>query len=85
VFSSLESPISVGRRLTLLKMNHLCVNRLLLPAIRHSYPSNVVQYHPRSFEDVESKTYIRRRENYSGMVRSDMDMHYHLPKYLEKI
>ena len=49
-------------------------------------PQDVIQYHPRSFEDAESKTYSRRRETCSGRVRNNMDMHHYLPpEYLEDI
>ncbi|KAH7413531.1 hypothetical protein BKA64DRAFT_692510 [Cadophora sp. MPI-SDFR-AT-0126] len=62
------------------------VNRLLLPAIRRICSPNVIQYHPRSFDDVESKAYSRRQENCSSMVQNDIDMHHYLPlQYLEAI
>jgi hypothetical protein len=63
------------------------IDELLLPAIRHYCPPDVVQHHPRSFDDVESKAYSRRqREACSGMVRSRMDMHHYLPQeYLQQI
>ena len=66
--------------------HRLWVDRLLLPAIRQVCPQDVIQYHPRSFDDAESKTYSRRRENCSGTVRNNMDMHHYLPpEYLEEI
>ena len=66
--------------------HRLWVNRFLLPAIREVCPQDVIQYHPRSFEDAESKTYSRRRETCSGRVRNNMDMHHYLPpEYLEDI
>lgn len=66
--------------------HRLWVDRLLLPAIREVCPEDVIQYQPRSFDDAESKTYSRRRENCSGMVRNNMDMHHYLPpEYLEDI
>ncbi|WKT54414.1 hypothetical protein QSH57_004998 [Fusarium oxysporum f. sp. vasinfectum] len=62
------------------------INELLLPAIRHHCPPDVVQHHPRSFDDVESKAYSRQREACSGMVHSKMDMHHYLPQeYLQQI
>ncbi|KAJ6439190.1 hypothetical protein O9K51_08602 [Purpureocillium lavendulum] len=64
----------------------LWIDRLLLPAIRHLCPPDVIQHHPRSFADVESKTYSRRRETCSGLVRSNMDMLHYIPEqYLEGI
>ena len=66
--------------------HRLWVDRLLLPAIREVCPQDVIQYQPRSFDDAESKTYSRRRENISGKARNNMDMHHYLPpEYLEEI
>ena len=57
-----------------------------MPAVRHLCPPDVIQYHPRSFDDVESKAYSRRRENCSGQVHSNLEMHHYLPQqYLEAI
>lgn len=56
------------------------IDKLLLPAIRHCCPQDVVQHHPRSFDDVESKAYSRRREACSSMVHNDIDMHHYLPE-----
>ena len=62
------------------------VDNVLLPAIRYTCPPDVIQYHPRSFDDVESKAYSRRRENCSGGVQNNMDMHHFLPqRYLKAI
>lgn len=64
----------------------LWIDRLLLPAIRHLCPPDVIQHHPRSFADVESKTYSRRRETCSGLIRNNMDMLHYIPEqYLEGI
>ena len=64
----------------------LWIDRLLLPAIRRWCPPDVIQHHPRSFDDVESKAYSRRRENCSGKAYHDMDMHHYLPQqYLAAI
>ncbi|KIM93300.1 hypothetical protein OIDMADRAFT_61798 [Oidiodendron maius Zn] len=66
--------------------HRLWVDRFLLPAIREVCPQDVIQYHPRSFDDAESKTNSRRRENCSGNVCNNMDMHHYLPlEYLEDI
>ncbi|KFY66151.1 hypothetical protein V497_01104 [Pseudogymnoascus sp. VKM F-4516 (FW-969)] len=66
--------------------HRLWVDRLLLPAIREVCPQDVIQYQPRSFDDAESKTYSRRRENISGKARNNVDMHHYLPpEYLEDI
>ncbi|KAK2684297.1 hypothetical protein QWA68_016922, partial [Fusarium oxysporum] len=62
------------------------VDQLLLPAIRRYCPPDVIQHHPRSFDDVESKTYSRQRETCGGMVPNRMDMHQYLPQeYLPAI
>ena len=62
------------------------IYRLFLRAIRSVCPPDIVQYHPRSFDDVESKTYSRQRETCDGKVRSSMDMHHSLSqKYLQAI
>ncbi|KAL5603551.1 hypothetical protein FOVSG1_006301 [Fusarium oxysporum f. sp. vasinfectum] len=78
----------VCRTTTYLTKNErrMWINELLLPAIRHYCPPDVVQHHPRSFDDVESKAYSRQREACSGMVHSKMDMHHYLPQeYLQQI
>ncbi|EXL64273.1 hypothetical protein FOPG_19459 [Fusarium oxysporum f. sp. conglutinans race 2 54008] len=78
----------VCRTTTYLTKNErrMWINELLLPAIRHHCPPDVVQHHPRSFDDVESKAYSRQREACSGMVHSKMDMHHYLPQeYLQQI
>ena len=63
-----------------------CVDRMLLPAIRQVCPPHVIQHHPQSFDDVESKTYSGLQESYSGMVRSGRDALHHIPlEYLEEI
>jgi hypothetical protein len=87
MFSFPESPMSVEqRRISPRDERRIWVDRLLLPAIRRFCPPDVIQHHPRSFDDVESKAYSRRRENCSGMVQNDMDMHHYLPpQYLEAI
>ncbi|EWZ79051.1 hypothetical protein FOWG_16769 [Fusarium oxysporum f. sp. lycopersici MN25] len=62
------------------------IDQLLLPAIRRCCPPDVIQHHPRSFDDVESKAYSRQRETCGGMVPNRMDMHHHLPQeYLSAI
>ncbi|KAH6975586.1 hypothetical protein EDB80DRAFT_658726 [Ilyonectria destructans] len=62
------------------------INQLLLPAIRRCCPPDVIQHHPRSFDDVESKAYSRQRETCGGMVPNRMDMHHYLPQeYLQAI
>ncbi|KAH8656765.1 hypothetical protein BGZ61DRAFT_486537 [Ilyonectria robusta] len=62
------------------------INQLLLPAIRCCCPPDVIQHHPRSFNDVESKAYSRQRETCGGMVPNRMDMHHYLPQeYLQAI
>jgi hypothetical protein len=68
----------VCRTTTYLTKNErrMWIDQLLLPAIRYYCPPDVVQHHPRSFDDVESKAYSRQREACSGMVRSMMDMHH---------
>ncbi|KAH7111530.1 hypothetical protein EDB81DRAFT_829133 [Dactylonectria macrodidyma] len=64
----------------------LWIDRLFLPAIRRSCPPDVLQHHPRSFDDVKSKAHSRRRELCSGIVQSNIDMHHYLPQeYLEAI
>ncbi|KAH7231323.1 uncharacterized protein BKA55DRAFT_714563 [Fusarium redolens] len=68
------------------KERRMWIDELLLPAIRHYCPPDVIQHHPRSFDDMESKAYSRQREACSGMVRSKMDMHHYLPQeYLQQI
>jgi hypothetical protein len=62
------------------------IDQLLLPAIRRCCPPDVIQHHPRSFDDVESKAYSRQRETCGGMVPNRMDMHHYLPQeYLPAI
>ncbi|EXM14332.1 hypothetical protein FOTG_17262 [Fusarium oxysporum f. sp. vasinfectum 25433] len=62
------------------------VDQLLLPAIRRYCPPDMIQYHPRSFNDIESKAYSRQRETCGGMVPNRMDMHQYLPQeYLPAI
>ena len=70
------------RTTTYLTINErrLWVDRILLPAIRHCCPVDVIQHHPRSFEDAESKACSRRREACSGLVQNDVDMHHYLPE-----
>ncbi|KAK8917674.1 hypothetical protein VCV18_008994 [Metarhizium anisopliae] len=64
----------------------LWVDKLLLPAIRSNCPLDVIQYHPRSFDDMTSKAHSRRKEACSGQVRNDIDMHHYIPhEYLEAI
>ncbi|KAF4947724.1 hypothetical protein FSARC_13898 [Fusarium sarcochroum] len=78
----------VCRTTTYLTINErrLWIDELLLPAIRHYCPPNVIQHHPRSFDDVESKAYSCQREACSRMVRSKLDMHHYLPQeYLQQI
>ncbi|KAJ9412665.1 hypothetical protein QL093DRAFT_1983050, partial [Fusarium oxysporum] len=78
----------VCRTTTYLTKNErrMWINELLLPAIRHYCPPDVVQHHPRSFDNVESKAYSRQREACSRIVHSKMDMHHYLPqKYLQQI
>jgi hypothetical protein len=77
-----------SRTTSFLKKDEHClwVNRFLLLAIREVCPQDVIQYHPQSFDNAESKTYSRRRENCSGKVCNNMDMHHYLPlEYLEDI
>ena len=62
------------------------VDRMLLPAIRQVCLPHVIQHHPQSFDDAESKTYSGLQESCSGMVRSGIDAHNHTPlEYLEEI
>ncbi|KAH6974901.1 hypothetical protein EDB80DRAFT_830411 [Ilyonectria destructans] len=78
----------VCRTTTYLTKNErrMWINELLLPAIRHCCPPDVVQHHPRSFDDVESKAYSRQRETCGGMINHKMDMHHYLPQeYLQQI
>ncbi|KID81132.1 hypothetical protein MGU_11489 [Metarhizium guizhouense ARSEF 977] len=64
----------------------LWIDKLLLPAIRSLCPLDVIQHHPRSYDDAESKAHSRRREACSGAMRHDIDMHHYLPQeYLEPI
>ncbi|KAI8649677.1 hypothetical protein NCS55_01468400 [Fusarium keratoplasticum] len=62
------------------------IDRLLLPAVRHICPPDIIQHHPRSFDDVESNAYSRQRETCGGKVQGKMDMHHYLPQeYLQAI
>ncbi len=56
------------------------IDRILLPAARHCCPADIIQHHPRSFEDAKSKACSRRRETCSGLVQNDIDMHHFLPE-----
>lgn len=62
------------------------IDHVLLVAIRHMCPSDIVQYHLRLYADVESKSYGRWWENCSGRVHHNMDMHHFIPHcYLKRI
>ena len=68
------------------KERQMFVDRIVLPAIRHACPRDVIQHHPQSFEDAESKAYSSQRESCGGKVYNKMDMHHYLPhEYLASI
>ena len=84
-FPGISHPCRTSSYLTRAE-RRIWVDNVLLPAIRYTCPPDVIQYHPRSFDDVESKAYSRRRENCSGGVQNNMDMHHFLPqRYLKAI
>lgn len=46
----------------------LWVDQLVLPAVRRSCPPDILQYHPRSFSDMQSKALSRQREACGGRL-----------------